>query len=428
MAVVFGGGGSGAGIANLVVQLAALGALAYHRDAFAEFFNEAPRALSVVVGVTVALPLMQCIPLPPAVWHLLPGRIVVEQSIVLIGEQDNWMPISLNLNRTIIAFLALVPPLAILILTWRCTFRDSWSLLAVLVTCCVFCIVLGAQQLALGNRELMLYSEGANSQGLRGTFANRNTAGLFIDIGLCALVGLLWRPRQSVLRMGVGFGVALLLGLGLVLTQSRSSMTLVVVPVVMFLFYLWTVRVTFLEHRARLLALIVTVAVIFGAVAMLGSNARVQRSLSRFDTLEDARPAIWQDAQSSISRFWPVGSGIGTFDEVFQLDESLENLSPGRAARAHNEYLETMVESGAIAPFLIVLWAVTIVVLAWRGIRREVGRGSQAAALAIFILLAFQSILDYPLRSQALLCVAAMALGIFMARSAHESLVARELR
>ena len=420
-AVCFGGGGSGAGAANLVVQLAALAGLAFHKRSVLEFFRHAPRLSAIVVVVTLLLPLLQCIPLPPVVWQQLPGRDLAVQSLELVGRQDTWMPFSLNVRRTFIAFLALMPSLGMLVLTWRASDADRRFLLAILVCCGVVVIMLGAQQLAFGNRQFVLYAQGVGSQDLQGTFANRNTAGLFTDVVLCALIGLLWRPRLSVLHLLVGIVAGVLLGLGLFLTRSRSSMTLVAIPAAMLAMYLWNSRQALLTHRSRLIALTVGVAVVGISAGLLMHNARIQRSLLRFDSMQDARLAIWQDTQSSIARFWPVGSGIGTFDEVFQIDESLENLTPGRAARAHNEYLETTLESGILGPILVSSWIVIIATAAWRGIRSATDRGARVAALAVFILLAFQSILDYPLRSQTLLCVAGLMFGILIARTSAET-------
>lgn len=416
VAVIFGGGGSGAGLANLVIQLAAIAALALNRGAFVDFFARAPREFAVLVGITLLLPLLQCIPLPPAIWHELPGRDLASQSLALVGRQEAWMPLSLNVRRTAIAFLALLPPLAILTLTWRATDDDHRALLILLVACGVLEVVLGTQQLAFGNRHFMMHAEAFGSQDLQGTFANRNSAGLFLDIALCALVGLLGRPRHSVASLGFGGGIAVVLAVGLFLTRSRSSMALFLVPLTMLLAFLWSMRGKIAATRSRVLAL-AGVAVVLTALATgLFFNERVQHSLSRFDTLQDARPAIWQDAQSSISRFWPVGSGIGSFDEVFQIDESLENISPGRAARAHNEYLETMVESGVVAPALIMGWVVAILLAVWSSARNATGRGVTAAGSAFCTLLAFQSVLDYPLRSQTVLCVAGLALALLTAR------------
>ncbi|MFC6434246.1 O-antigen ligase family protein [Novosphingobium resinovorum] len=414
---LLGGGGAGAGLANLAVQLAAILVLALHPTTLSSFFRKSPRHVAVLVGVTVLLPLLQCIPLPSALWHMLPGRQLAEQSLQIVGHRNDWMPMSLNVRRTLVAFLSLLPPLTILILTTQLQEHRRPALLALLVACGVFEVLLGAQQMALGNRHLMFYSETIGTPDLQGVFANRNTAGLFLNITLCALIGLLMCSRVNVVTISVTSGVGLLLLAGLFLTRSRSSMVLGVIPFILLVHYLWSFRAhfrvtglqrTLLAAVAGLLSILILIAV---------GNERLQGSLSRFDHLEDARPAIWEDAISSAKRFWPIGAGVGSFDDVFQVDEALENVGPGRAGRAHNDYLEVLIESGGLGGVLVVSWIGTIFFAISSGIRGSQNDGGKLAAAAIFTLLAFQSVLDYPLRSEAMLCVAGLMLAFLLPAS-----------
>nr|KIS30085.1 hypothetical protein TQ38_24710 [Novosphingobium sp. P6W] len=127
--------------------------------------------------------------------------------------------------------------------------------------------------------------------------------------------------------------------------------------------------------------------------------------------MSDARPLIWQDSVESIARFWPLGSGIGTFDEVFQIDETLENIGPGRAARAHNEYIEVAIESGLLGLTLLASWLIFLFMSGLKAARRG---GTAIAPIPIFIMLALQSILDYPLRNETLLCVSGLMLALLV--------------
>ncbi|WP_404480175.1 O-antigen ligase family protein [Novosphingobium sp. BL-52-GroH] len=415
IAVMFGGGGSGAGLSNLVVQLAACAALAFNRRTVVGFFAHAPRMWAALVGVTVLLPLMQTIPLPPGIWQHLPGRDLAAGALALLGKEQDWMPFSLNVRRTIVAVMALLPALAILVLTWNLAGKERRSLLLLVVVCGAFVVMLGAQQLAMGNRQFVLFAETYGSQDLHGTFANHNSAGLFIDIALCALVGLIPDRYPRLTWLLFGGVVGLLLAIGLFLTRSRSGIVLVGVPAIFLAVRLWHLRKAIGLSRRSVTILSVGAALLAGAGGLLvADNARIQRSISRFDDLKDARPAIWEDATGAIARFWPVGSGVGTFDEVFQVDESLENISPGRAARAHNDYLEIALESGVAGMLLVAAWFVGLIAVIVRVVRRG---GSGMAPAAVFVLFALQSILDYPLRSQTLLCVAGLMLGLLIARS-----------
>lgn len=102
---------------------------------------------------------------------------------------------------------------------------------------------------------------------------------------------------------------------------------------------------------------------------------------------------------------------MGTFDEVFQIDESLENITPRRAGRAHNDYLEIAVEAGVVGLAVVALWAIWAAFASWRAASTP-QRWPALAGTGILMAVALQSLLDYPLRNQAMLCIAALAVAL----------------
>lgn len=412
VALVFGGGGSGAGLLNLVVQLVALAIIALNPQATFDFFRHAPRHLALLVGAALLLPVFQSIPLPPSIWEVLPGRELVAESLALLGGHDTWFPMSLNVRRTMIAFLSLMPPLAILLLAWRFSEAEKRQLLLLIAAAGIFVVLLGTQQLATGNQHFVLFAETLGSKDLHGTFANHNSTGLFLGVTLCALIGAYPERTQGFAWPLGASAVAILLIVGLVLTRSRSSMALSVVPFVLFIFRIFQSRLSGKMSARAVMGIIGSIALLATGVAMLAHrNQQIQQSLTRFDDLQDARPLIWADSVQSIRRFWPVGSGIGTFDEVFQVDETLENLGPGRAARAHSDYLETALESGLLGIVLVGASILCILTTGASAVRRDI---FASAPLAVFALLALQSILDYPMRSQTMLCTTGLMLALLI--------------
>jgi O-antigen ligase len=412
VAIALGGGGSGAALYNLAVQLVALAIIAWNPGAFVTFFRASPRFVKILVAASLLLPALQSIPMPPEWWQRLPGRDLVSDSFLLLGAKGVWFPMSLNVQRTLLACLSLLPALAVLVLTWNLSDEGKRQLCLLVVVAAAIVALLGAQQLALGNERLIFFDEVLGSGNLQGTFANRNSGGLFFDVALCALVGVGLKQRPSP-RWAIGCALlAVLFVVALVLTRSRSSMTLLLVPVALAAWRVWQLELFKALSRRAIAATIVGLALVVLAGGVLAmQNQRIQHSLSRFDSMQDARPYIWQDTRGSIKRFWPIGSGIGSFDDVFQVDETLENLSPGRAARAHNDYLELTLESGVAGLLLLAAWACFIVMRAYRSFRAG---GLPQCAAAVFVLLALQSMSDYPLRNQTMLCVAALMLGLLI--------------
>lgn len=409
---MFGGGGSGAGFLNLAVQLTALAIIAANPRAVLDFFRDAPRMLTILVGATLLLPLLQSIPLPPAIWQTFPGRGIITESFTLIDTRGARFPVSLNVQRTIAALFSLMPPFAILMLIWNRPNEEKRLLLMLVVALGIFTAIFGAQQLLSGNQGILVFAEAYGSADLHGGFANHNSAGLFFDIALCALIGAWPRQFPGLANTAIGLGIAILLVTGLVLTRSRSGIALSIVPAALLVVRLWRHRFSqrFSGHSA-VLAIIGLVTISGGAMMLSHNNDQVRVSLSRFDDLHDVRPLIWSDTTASIARYWPIGSGIGTFDEVFQLDESLENLRPNRAGRAHNDYLEPILESGLTGAILLFGW---ILLILRNAVRSSFRSATMKAATAISALIAIQSILDYPLRNQTILCITGLIIALII--------------
>lgn len=266
--------------------------------------------------------------------------------------------------------------------------------------------------------HVMIYPENPMPGVLFGSFANRNSTGLFL-VACLALLMLLPSLRPLPWFAGLRIGGILVLTIGVVLTGSRSAMVLGAVALVSGLLgWLHSREWAALRPRMLVLGTAGVAAMGLAAIAVLpGSRAGV--SLDRFAQAGDARAFIWEDAAFSARRYWPVGAGMGAFDEVFQADESLENLTERRAGRAHNDYLEVAVEAGL--PGLLVI-AGGLALIGWHSFaaRHRSQRRMAWAGSAVLLAVALQSLVDYPLRNQALLALAALALALLVRCSTGE--------
>ena len=397
---------------NLTVQLAALLLLALRSDAAMQFWRESPLALRALIVCSVALPLLQIIPLPEALWSALPGREAVARSLAF-ADGEAWMPFSVAPLRTLLAITALVTPLAVLLAGWTLP-RDrlidcGWLVVGLgLVT-----VLIGAFQLSSGTQDSTFYGSRAPGQILLGTFANRNSTGLFLTFTL-GLAALLPAPRPHPAVLPTRLAVCALLLLAVVLTQSRTALVLALLPVMLGLLR----AVSGMRRSGQPVSAGRSVLLVFGALALIGTAAgavivaapgRIVSTLERFEARDDPRRFIWDDAVYSAGKYWPVGAGTGTFDEIYQVDESLENLTLRRAGRAHNDYIELTIEAGAPGLTLAALWLVLIGWLSWKA-RQSSQRWTAWAGSAFLLAIALQAITDYPLRNQSILALAGFAL------------------
>ncbi|MEL7691465.1 O-antigen ligase family protein [Citromicrobium bathyomarinum] len=414
IAISFGGGGRSAPLANLIVQLAALLALAVSIANLREFLLAVPRGLVVLIAISMAIPMVQSIPLPPTVWTALPGRELVSESLALIDASGTWMPFSVDPSLSLLAFIGLVAPLTVLVLAAPYRAQQIRAGLLALLGGALVCLFIGSVQFASGGDALDFYAGGSVNR-LAGTFANHNTAGIFFVILLCLLVSAQkdWFPSPFV-NLGPRIALGLVFLIGVILSQSRSSIALLLFPALVLVWRLYCAH-TLMKWSRRSLALASgSGALAIAMVALLTfSGGRGAQSIERFESLEDLRPAIWADGLVSADRFWPVGSGMGTFDDVFQLDESLEHVTPRRAGRAHNDYLEIAIESGVLGLAMVLGWVAYLGSLTWRSLRSRSDLLPLGASAGLACI-ALQSVVDYPLRNQAMLCVAAFLVVILV--------------
>ncbi|MAY20104.1 MAG: hypothetical protein CL955_05755 [Erythrobacteraceae bacterium] len=412
-AIAFGGGGSKYGMANMLVQLAALAALAFNREAFFEFWKSAPFALKALTGLSILLPALYLVPLPQSVWSTLPGRDLMAKSYELVGR-EGWASASVEPVRTLLALTALIVPLALLTIGWSASRERLVQVGWIAVALGLVNMLIGIPQVLTNSEVGVLYPENPMPGVLFGTFANRNSTGLFL-VGTLALAALLpalpqFRRQELLVRAGA----CTLLLVAIMLTRSRTALVLAMLPLGLVGLRVLLARTT--QGKSGLWVALGGIALIAGtgAIVAVAAPGRVGAVLERFDDADtDARAYIWEDAVYSVDRFWPLGSGTGTFDDVFQLDESLENLTLRRAGRAHNDYLEVAIEAGIPGLTLVAAWILLLGWLAWRA-RRSSDRWVAWSGGAALLAIALQSITDYPLRNLSLLGFAGFALLILV--------------
>ena len=405
LALLIGGGGLAYGLRNLAIQLVALAILAANPSLIRSFIARAPRPLPILVACSLALPLVQLVPLPPGLWQALPGRGPVEESFAILGVEDAWFPLSLDPMRSFVAFCGTLAPATIVIVASQLDTEERLRLVRTAILACALVFAIGAVQLTSANTLGLLYAERTQPDVLYATFPNRNSTAMLFVVALALLAGTGARLRLPGGRWTLA-ALAAFFVLGAVLTQSRSGMALLV-PVAAFAAWRGA------DERAngwRIVTLggIVAVAVLG---ASLASGGRVSDSVERFSEGAADRPEMWEDSLYAARHYAPFGSGMGTFDEVFQLHESLEYVSPRKAGRAHSDWLEIAIEGGVVALALALGW------LAWSGYAALKAPASQdrwmrrGAGVAIGCI-ALQSLLDYPLRNQSLLCMAALCVAV----------------
>jgi O-antigen ligase len=413
-----GGGGTPEPILELIIEtVAGLAVLAWLWLSPAKTIVFDP-ILWLGVAVFVAIPLIQLIPLPPTLWHALPGRMVETRSLALVGGDASWRPLSVDAPQTFASFLSLAPPILLLFFVSQLGLRSRAFLLLVVGAFGLFSAIVGAAQVAAGNADRLRFYTFTHNGFATGFMANRNHQADVILIAIAALATWAWANKTVVQRRTQKLLLAsalVVLVFSVVLTGSRMGTALLVIalggtiPAFVSLF-------RSLAHH--LLTSGIVIALVLAVGAMLAwTNPALQRTWHRYELQREGRWDLWPDALFAAKTYWPVGAGVGNFIPVFRAAENLDAVDDTYPVRAHNDYLEFAIESGFFGLLILAGLAAALFIRIYQRFR-TVGQATQLtrpealfAATAIGVV-ALHSIVDYPLRTMAVSSLAALAIGM----------------
>lgn len=369
------------------------------------------RAL-LIVGALVAIPLLSLIPLPAGVWQALPGREQLALGLSVSGIAPGWVPASLTPDLTWRGFLALSPPIALFlgVLAYGVPFAQR-----TLLVCLVAGLAglgLGVLQMATGTTQLYLWAT-TDAGNVAGFFANRNHLATLCLIGvpfalILAIENRNYRSQMRTASAWIGFLYVAVAIIAIGAIRSRAGI-LMILPVIVLSGGLATASVR--RITPALLGLILLVAV---SVTAIGTLA-IRPILARFQSgAPEGRFENWPVVADAAQTYFPVGSGIGSFDAVYRSVEPLARLDSTFFNHAHNEYLEIWLETGIfgivlLAAFLV--WLGRVALQAW-GAEKGLFRNLQLSAVVAILTVMLHSAADYPLRTETIAVVFALLCGV----------------
>lgn len=384
----------------------------------------APGALGLLLALG-ALMLVQMVPLPPALWTALPGRELVAQIASTLGQQPAWRPVTLSLDGTLNALFALAVPLATLLLVTRLdgTARDRLGVV-VLALLGVSAALGVLQIIGPPGSALYLYRITIPNAAV-GLFANPNHQAVALA---CAYPLLGWWSARPTGVGTPGFRRWLAVALGvllvpmLIVTGSRAGVTLGGLGALGALPIARSSVVSVEPPRRQSPpSLLVPRAWLIGG---LGATAAAVATLlfSQRDALvavfavsspEELRVRLLGRLVTLAMDFLPAGSGFGTFDKLWRIDEPMALVTPSYLNHAHNDLLELLIEGGLGAVALLIGFGIVVVrgtVAAWARGPVEADRLRARAASVLLPLLCLGSLVDYPLRTPTGMMLAVLAL------------------
>jgi hypothetical protein len=382
---------------------------------------KAYRFLFGMAAAIFALVLSHLIPLPPSVWGALPGRGIITEIDKVAELGAVWRPISMVPSATWNALYSLFVPLAVLILGAQLSREDRFKLLPWVLGLGLFSGLWGISQV-IGDPQGPLYLYRVTNNGAAvGLFANRNhqailLASLFPMLAVYASTSVR-SEEQAGVRLWLAIGAGFVLVPLLLVTGSRAGLILGVVGLLStLLVYKRPSDLTPKKRKGGKLDLRYAAAgfgvLCLGALTIIMSRAEAFQRLFATDEA-DPRFQLWPYLPPIAWKYFPLGSGIGSFVEVYQIDEPYELLSPEYFNHAHNDWLEVYMTVGLPGLILLGITIYAVFQTSWILFRTpiEAGRDVRFARLGaiVILILALGSIGDYPLRTPTLAAVFAVA-------------------
>lgn len=436
IACLFFGGGTKPGfVSDAILQLLSVPILlaAVWRVMLASGGSEIRGILAFCAAVT-ALPLIQLVPLPPAIWTHLPGRDSIAETYELLGRPVPWAPLSMAPQSTWLSALSLMPPLAVFFAVLTLKWRERRLLSVVLVAFAVMSAFFGLMQVAQGPDSTLRFYEFTNPGSPVGFFANANhfaallySALLLMSAWVTTAIAskrLELQPHNDATDFSIAvvaalLGAMLVLIAAVVMTRSRAGFILMLVGLFFGALALprEPSRKSRNSHFIWMIVGLSALAVLFvGRSGLLGV-------IDRFgsDTLVDERQVFAHVTIQGAKTLMPIGAGLGAFVEAYPMFTKRSELVLGTYANhAHNDLLELWLETGLVGPLLLGLflyWLLQRAICAWGPANDgplAIDRSLIRAAVFIIALLLSHSLVDYPLRTDAMIAILAFACALLV--------------
>lgn len=382
-------------------------------------FGRPPRwsaisSVAIFLLASVIVVAMQLIPLPPDIWTALPGRELLAQSALVSDQPQPWRPISLSPDATVNALSSLIVPIVVVVLMGMQARESRWAVVTLVLVVIMAGCLLALLQFAGSNFDNPLINYVGQ---VSGNFANRNHMALLAGIG-CVLAPV-WAYNESESprwRALVAIGLLLFFVLIILATGSRAGFIFASVGTVLGVLAVRTRlarQVRGVPRKIWIPAAVASAATIIGGIILsivLGRAASVDRA-SNLEVGEDLRGLALPTVLDMVEKYWPVGSGFGTYDPAYRISEPDALLSVSYINQAHNDVLGLVLDGGIFGAALLLaalVWIAINTVRAWRGAGGDSSQIARAGS-AILVLIFLASIFDYPARTPMIMAIGMVA-------------------
>jgi O-antigen ligase len=386
--------------------------------------------LPPMIGFAVVLlwATIQILPWTPRAWH----DPLWAQTATFLGTAYRGS-VSFDAQSTVDAIMRLIGYGAVFIVAWGFALDRERALriVKVMMWTITVCAAYGLLVQFSGSNTVLWFHKWAYFNNVTGPFVNRNHFATYIGFGMVMCAVLLFgrlKPafdhelsrRETVIRLVkatfgnswdyLAAGAVLLTALLLTGSRAGTASTLLGLLTVGALL----VAREGSKRSLPLMSVLVGGLAIVAFLSLSGGDV-IDRTLTTSITTEERQTVFALTLNAINDHFW-TGIGLGTFDPVFAIyrNATLQQTWD----KAHNVYLETMLELGipaAVVMFASMAW---IVVSCVRGyFLRHRDRNYSLIAIGCAVIATVHSTLDFSLQVPAVAMAFAVLLGVGFAQS-----------
>jgi O-antigen ligase len=304
------------------------------------------RPLFIIAVVFSAYIVLQIVPLPSAVIGLISPVTAQMRDYYTIAPRQ-FVPLSFDPYKTINELLRAAAFFIVFFIS-SVAFTDREKLKKMLTVLMLFgfCIaVFAIVQKATWNEKIYWFRELTAGGTPFGPFVNRNHfagfAGMLVPLGLGYTLTQVQREKKILF----GF-LTVIIAISLFFSLSRGGIISFLAGMALFSLLVVLTRV----QKKMIWSIVFFLIIVAAYLLYLGIDPVIERFYKTDVTRED-RIIVWSATLSAYRDFWLTGTGLGTFIDAFPLYASPELR--GIFDHAHNDYLEFILETGAIGATLL---------------------------------------------------------------------------
>ncbi|MCP5396137.1 MAG: O-antigen ligase family protein [Sphingomonadaceae bacterium] len=390
-------------------------------------------SILLLIGVWTVI---QLISLPPSIWQALPARQLLTGLDGVAVSQDAWRPISWAPFRGLNALFGLLVPLLSLLLALATRAQPRMILLLIAGIGLLDALVGFLQLLSGPTSPLYLYAI-TNRGASVGVFANENHSAVFSAIVLLVLAWLFSASSRSTDQPWLGYfypAAFVIVLLSALVSGSRGGLVLALLAATVssILLILRTSNsqsskrrnsvVLWLEGHPVATALSPIAFILFLVSTFIGfERSRAFEDILAQNAFEDLRWSLWPVLKEMMADHWIVGTGFGSFEQVYNIYEPTNLLMPSYVNQAHNDWAQLVIEGGLPAVALLLALLGWIGVTLYKILRQKEGVVRFLFWSSCFLIIGAASVVDYPLRTPIFqLCAVWLLLAMHLERLEYQ--------